>query len=131
MGVLTHARSLLTNGWRPTGAAPAAFSAYWTSLTALDALAIALLFLRPRAGVWLALGVMLSDVAVNSYAAATFLRGEFQLWAFGLQVLFLGLVLVTAPWLLHGEQGGFSPRRGNAWRRRRGGLGGARGPFSG
>lgn len=129
VGVVVHARDLLTNG-RPRGA-PLAFDVYWTSLTALDALAVALLFLRPRAGVWLAIAIMLSDVAVNSYAAATFLRGAFQLPALALQAVFLAFVLVTAPWLLRAEQGGFSPRRGNAWRRRRGGLGRARGPFSG
>lgn len=130
VGVVTHVRGVLAGGWRPVPGAPAAFNIYWTSLTVLDVLAIGLLAWRPRAGVGLALAVMLSDVAVNSYAASTFLKGAFWLPALALQAGFLAFVLVTAPWLLRSGGGDFNRRRGNAWRRRRGGLGAARGPFS-
>lgn len=131
VGIYTHTRDVLAGGWRPALGEPAVLNLYWTSLTALDALAMALLVWRPRAGVWLALAIMLTDVAVNSYAASTVLKDAFRLDALALQAAFLLFVLVTAPWLLRRERGGFSPRRGNAWRRRRGGLGSGRGPFSG
>jgi hypothetical protein len=123
IGVFTHLRDLIASGGEPAAGVPPAFHLYWTSLTALDALAVALLLWRPRPGVWLVLAIMLSDVAVNGYAASTFLRDAFRLDALALQAAFLLFVLVTAPWLLRGAPDGFSPRRGSAWRRRRGGLG--------
>lgn len=42
-------------------------NAYWTSLAALDPLAAALIWLKPRMGFALTLAIMVSDVAVNSY----------------------------------------------------------------
>jgi hypothetical protein len=123
VGVFTHLRALAEGGWRRPPNVPAAFHIYWTSLTALDALAVALLLWRPRPGVWLVLAIMLSDVAVNGYAASTFLKDAFRLDTLAFQAAFLLFVLVTAPWLLRAAPDGFSPRRGSAWRRRRGGFG--------
>lgn len=132
VGTLTHARDVLLYGWAPERGAPLPVELYWTSLTVVDALTILLLFVRPRLGLWLAIAVMVSDVAVNSYAALTFFKGQFSLPALGVQVAFLLFLLVTAPWLMSGgDSSGFNRRRGNAWSRRRGGLGAGRGPFLG
>lgn len=48
---------------------PSAVRLYWSSLTLFDALAAALLFARPKAGLAMTLAIMLSDVIVNGWVA--------------------------------------------------------------
>lgn len=98
-----HARDLWRGGWLPYNYAAPWENAFWTALTFIDPLAIALLLWRPRWGVWLTLALMLADVAVNLNAAV---RGQ-NLYTYTspllAQVLFLGFVLGSAPWLLSKE----------------------------
>src|SRR5437588_5649604 len=64
---LHHAHDLWQGGWLPYQFVPLAVNGFWTALVFVDPLTAALLLWRPRAGVVLALLVMLADVAVNSY----------------------------------------------------------------
>src|SRR5262245_4975067 len=64
---LQHARDIWQGGWLPYPFVPLAVNGFWTALVFLDPLAAALLLIRPRAGVVLALLIMLTDVGVNSY----------------------------------------------------------------
>ena len=92
IGTVNHVRALLAHGWLPYDFAPLPFNAFWTALTFVDPLAAALLVWRRNAGIALGLCVMLSDVAVNSWIAATHglggVAGPLQL-----QTLFLGFTI--------------------------------------
>jgi hypothetical protein len=66
VGGLNHARILLRHGlfWDYGGVAwPSAV--YWSSLTVLDPLAAALLFVRPRAGIVVTAALIATNVAHN------------------------------------------------------------------
>jgi hypothetical protein len=89
-----HIRDLWQHGWLPYRFAPFALNVYWTSLTFFDALAAGLLFFRPRAGLTLALLIIVSDVAINLFARF-YLRLHLQPLALSLQVLFLLAVLAV------------------------------------
>lgn len=95
-----HARDLWLGGWLPYRHAPTPMNVYWTSLTALDPLAAWLLFRRTRIGLLLTAGIIVSDVAVNSYAIYGL---EYSGWlAYGSlqsQTLFLGFVAGSLPYL--------------------------------
>lgn len=68
---------------------------YWDVLTILDPLAAMLLFVKPRAGVWLTVAIILSDVIHNTYYVA---KNDQWLAPFYLaQVGFLVIVLGLAP----------------------------------
>ncbi len=99
---LNHARDIWHGGWLPYRADPLLMNWYWTSLTALDPLAAALLFLRPRAGLLLTLAIIVSDVAVNSFAMYGLGNRD---WHGGvslqLQTLFLGFVVGSLPFVWH------------------------------
>lgn len=71
---------------------------YWTALAVLDPLAAVLLIRARRAGLALALAIMVSDVAVNSYALYG-LGLPFAVWALQLQTLFFGFLLGAAGFL--------------------------------
>ncbi|MGH6966611.1 MAG: hypothetical protein ACREE0_19185 [Phenylobacterium sp.] len=90
IGTCTHGAALIY-GWN--NRVPFASVIFWNSLTVLDPLAAALLFLRPRIGVVLTLAIMVSDVGHNIWAIAAF---EANVWLVAAQVLFLIFVLVTA-----------------------------------
>ncbi len=84
--------------------APLLFNLYWDSLTLFDPLTVLLLWTRPRAGVGLAVGIMLTDIPVNaySYASGYFgppVPGMITTWLFT-QSLFATFVFVTAPVVL-------------------------------
>lgn len=89
-----HARIVLARGlgWNYGGIHPFV-AAFWTSLTFADALAVALLLARPRAGVALTAGIIACDVAVNAWVG---LHYGFDVPAFAAQCLFLAFVLATA-----------------------------------
>jgi hypothetical protein len=92
-----HARDIWLGGWLPYTYAPLAVNAYWTSLTVLDVLAVVLLYAWPRAGLTLALLIMLSDVAINSYVCYVLNGGQFADVSLQLQTLFLGFLLGSVP----------------------------------
>ena len=95
---LNHARDIWQGGWLPYEAAPLPMNAYWTALAPLDLLAAGLLLTRPKAGVAVALLIMVSDVAVNSYAHYGLgFRGWYGDLALQLQSTFLGFVVGAAP----------------------------------
>jgi hypothetical protein len=99
---LKHAHDIWQGGWFPYAYAPPAVNVFWTTLVAWDTLTAGLLLWRPRVGVVLALLLMVTDVAVNSFVR--FGQG-FVDWYGGaplqLQTLFLGFVAGAAPlvWL--------------------------------
>jgi hypothetical protein len=68
-GALNHARDFLNYGWRPYNWGPHLLEMFWTSLIALDLIAIGLILSKfRRAGLCLAAAIMLADVAANTYA---------------------------------------------------------------
>ncbi len=77
------------------------FNLYWDSLTLFDPLTVLLLWTRPRIGVALAVGIMLTDIPINaySYASGYFgppVPGMIATWLFT-QSLFATFVFATAP----------------------------------
>jgi hypothetical protein len=82
IGGLNHARTLLRHGlfWDYGGVAwPSA--AYWSSLTILDPVVAALLFLRPKAGVACTVVLIVTNVIHNlAFAAVYAPEGEFLTW---------------------------------------------------
>jgi hypothetical protein len=77
-------------------------TAYWTSLTVLDPLAVFLLTFAPRKGLLLALVIMLTDVAINSGVTYMELPPSSPYavnYAVQLQTAFLGFVLGSIPFL--------------------------------
>jgi len=98
IGTTTHTLQLVNRGWVVFASAPVWMNAYWTALTFLDPLAAVLLIRARRAGLVLALAIMVSDVTVNSYA----LHGlglPFAVWALQIQTLFLGFLVGAAGFL--------------------------------
>jgi hypothetical protein len=99
---VNHVRALLAHGWLPAHL-PQPTALYWSSLTFLDPLAVALLFLRPRIGIAMTAAIIASNVAHNLwFIAAHPLRGSFvedvTSSAFMMsQVAFLLFVAATAP----------------------------------
>ena len=100
VGTYTHARGILANGLLATPVPPA-IGVYWDVLTLLDPLVVVLLWWRPRAGLWLAVLIMASDLAVNTwvYVAGYFGPATARMVPLSLleQALFGLLVFVTAP----------------------------------
>lgn len=94
-----HARDIAAGGWLPYRSAPMALNLYWTSLAVLDPATVILLLRRPRTGLYLALAVMISDVAVNSWAALTVFQDRFWMPALWLHIAFLALIVGCLPWL--------------------------------
>ena len=66
---------------------------YWSSLTLLDPLAAVLMFIRPREGLVLALAIIVSDVAHNSWVLHAF--SSAPNWAYWCQVSFLVFLSAT------------------------------------
>ena len=89
-----HARIVLEHGLRwDYGGVPIFVSTFWTALTFVDALAVLLLFVRPRYGVALTVAIIVSDVAVNSWVGMAY---GIDVAAFAAQLVFLLFVLCTA-----------------------------------
>ncbi len=100
VGTYTHARGILAHGLLATPVPPA-IGVYWDVLTLLDPLAVVLLWRQPRAGLWLAVAIMASDIAVNTgvYLAGYFGPPTARMVPLSLfeQALFGLFVFVTAP----------------------------------
>ncbi|KLU23272.1 hypothetical protein EOS_26075 [Caballeronia mineralivorans PML1(12)] len=71
---------------------------YWDVLTILDPLAAILLFGKPRAGIWLTVAIIVSDVIHNTYYVAMNDQwlAPFYLAQIGFLVAVLGLAPVAA-----------------------------------
>ncbi len=67
IGTTTHILDMYNGGWLPYEFRPLPFNVYWTSLTFLDPLAAALIWMRERWGIWLGVAIMASNVIVNGY----------------------------------------------------------------
>ncbi|MGF6761448.1 hypothetical protein P3T24_001761 [Paraburkholderia sp. GAS33] len=97
-----HARAILQHGvlWDYGYGSKIALTSrlYWAALTILDPLAAVLLFVKPRAGIWLTVAIIVSDVIHNTYyvAANDQWLAPFYLAQVGFLVIVLGLAPVAA-----------------------------------
>nr|WP_315476670.1 hypothetical protein [uncultured Undibacterium sp.] len=92
-GGSTHVIDIARGGFLPYNDYPLPLNMFWTSLVALDFIAVFLLWKNRNAGVLLTTAIMCADVAVNSYATyglGIVLQSFAPLQA---QSLFLGFVL--------------------------------------
>ena len=64
-GTATHVENIARAGARPRPELPLLHNLFWTSLVVIDPLIAGVLLIRPRVGVWLVLGLMIVDLAVN------------------------------------------------------------------
>ena len=97
-GTYNHVVDLRHGGFLPYTYAPLPINVYWTSLTLLDPLAALLLFLLPYHGMVLAVLIMVSDIAVNLYAAYVLFPGAMMPDTPLLSQIAFGLFLfVTVP----------------------------------
>lgn len=92
VGTVTHTLHLVNVGWIVFADAPTWMNVYWTTLTALDPLAAVLLIRRRPVGLALGAAIILSDVAINSYALYG-LALPFGFLSLQLQSLFCGFLL--------------------------------------
>jgi len=100
VGTCTHLADLVRHGFL-AAPVPLAIGIFWNVLTLLDPLVVALLWWWPKAGIGLAVSIMMVDVGVNT---GVYLAGYFgpptphmvPLTLFD-QALFGLFVLVTAP----------------------------------
>ena len=97
-GAVNHARDFLGYGPRPYAAAPLPLELFWSALLPLDVAVVILLWCgRRRAGLMLAVAIMVVDVGANSCAVRVY-GWDFST-ALQLQSLFLGFVLGSLPFL--------------------------------
>ena len=101
-GGSVHLFHILQGGWLPYTYVPDWINAYWTSLALFDFVAIILLLRWRRAGLVASLLIMVSDVAVNTYAHN--LTGGNIYWGYVGQVMFLGFIIGTFGFLWRGEK---------------------------
>jgi len=101
---VTHLRVVLAHGlaW-DYGGLPIVTCVYWTSLTFLDPLAASLLFLAPRAGIFLTIAIMVTDVSNNTWIGLRE-RYSFADWMYLSQVFFLIFVLTTSRYAWPGRR---------------------------
>jgi hypothetical protein len=97
VGTATHTVDLALGGLDVCAGFPPPVRVFWVSLTVLDALVVALLWRRSRAGVVLAVVIVVCDVGVNT--AVFVVHGGLSPFGLVLQVVFGLLVITTAPWL--------------------------------
>ncbi|WP_019515833.1 hypothetical protein [Sphingomonas sp. Mn802worker] len=98
-GTLTHAADWWRYGWWPYRFGPPMLNAFWNALVLLDAMTVVLLLRRDlRAGLMLAIVVMVADVAANSYAWRMLGVTAFE-GAVPIQAAFLGYVVGAVPLL--------------------------------
>ncbi|MDR6866581.1 hypothetical protein J2Y69_001174 [Microbacterium resistens] len=95
IGTASHILDLIAGGTDTYGGFPPALRAFWLSLTVLDPLTALLVLLRKRAGIILAIVVMLTDIAVNW--TVFFTIGGNPLFGVVNQTLFAVVLLATAP----------------------------------
>lgn len=100
IGTYTHSSHVLHYGLL-AHPVPLTISVYWDALTLLDPLTVLALWWKPKTGILLALGIMASDISLNTY---TYLMGYFgsvvpKMVPLSLfeQALFGLFVFITAP----------------------------------
>jgi hypothetical protein len=64
-GTTTHVENIMRAGALARPGLSVAHNMFWTSLVVLDPVIAGVLLIRPRIGVWLVLGLMVADLAVN------------------------------------------------------------------
>jgi len=94
VGTTTHVVDLVVGGADAYAGFPPGVRVFWMSLTLLDPITIVLLALRRRAGIVLALVVILADIAVNWTVFATI---GIPLFGVVNQTLFAIVLVATAP----------------------------------
>lgn len=75
VGTCTHTAGIIRQGFLAYPA-PLALNIYWDLLTLLDPLTVVLLWTRIKAGIGLALVIMVTDIIINSYAYTQGIFGE-------------------------------------------------------
>lgn len=100
VGTYTHVADLAQHGFL-AAPVPLAIGVFWNLLTLLDPLAVALLWWRPKAGIGLAVAIMVADISLNTgvYLAGYFGPPTPHMVPLTLldQALFGLFVLLTAP----------------------------------
>ena len=88
VATICHVFDIVWGGWLPYTKYTFGLNAFWTSLTFLDPLAIALLLYRRRAGLCLALLIITVDVVVNLTVGIGELiqSGRFTFWGLATQI---------------------------------------------
>lgn len=97
VGTTSHIIDLIAGGAETYAAFPTGLRVFWISLTVLDPITAALLVMRRRAGIVLALVVILTDIAVNWTVYLT-IAGN-PLFGVVNQTLFAIVLVVTTPTL--------------------------------
>jgi hypothetical protein len=97
IGTTTHVADLVLGGTDVYAGFPLALRIFWVALTVVDPLVVVLLAFGRRAGVVLAIAVILVDIAVNWTVFATI--GGLGVFGVVNQTLFAALLVGTAPWL--------------------------------
>lgn len=95
IGTTTHVLDLMAGGLETYAEFPTALRLFWASLTIIDPITAAFLALRRRAGIVLALIVILADITVNWTVFATI--GGNPLFGVVNQTVFAVILLTTAP----------------------------------
>ena len=101
-GTYNHVVGVIRYGLFTVRTAPLGFTIYWDLLTLLDPLAVLLLWPKPRMGIALAVGIMISDISINSYAYSAGYFGvkpmaDMVPLALLLQSVFGTFIFATAP----------------------------------
>lgn len=104
IGTTTHIADLVAGGLQTYAEFPTPLRLFWISLTVLDPITVALLLLRQRTGIVLALIVILTDIAVNWTVFLT-IAGN-PLFGVVNQTVFAAFLLVTTPTLWRSFRGG-------------------------
>jgi hypothetical protein len=99
VATLCHVFDIVRGGWLPYTQYALGLNVFWTSLTFLDPLAIALLLHRRRKGLCLALLIITVDVAVNlTVGIGEFIQsGRFTFWGLATQIPVGVFMWWTAP----------------------------------
>ncbi|UOQ91118.1 hypothetical protein MUN74_09590 [Agromyces endophyticus] len=103
VGTTTHVVDLVVGGAEAYAGFPLGVRVFWMSLTLLDPITVVLLALRRRAGIVLALVVILADIAVNW---TVFASNGIPLFGVVNQTLFAIVLVSTAPvlWRWFGQK---------------------------
>jgi hypothetical protein len=112
VGGANHARILLQHGlWWDYGGVNWGSALYWSSLTVIDPLVAALLFIRPRAGIFSSVLLIVTNVAHNLWVRADYMpEAGIVAWAAShpfilSQIGFMLFVLATLGIALRGVPG--------------------------
>ena len=111
LGGSTHVIDIVRGGFLPYAAAPLPLNIFWTSLALLDFIAVFLLWRHRNLGIALTVGIMCTDVVVNSYAIYGLENLIHSFVPLQSQTLFLGFVLGAIPviWRKESPNPAFQP----------------------